>query len=282
MKLRRRLKLVPEPPPEPLRIVNPAPPRNPIIVPHIAWSAMGDGTTFTYSYPATSATTAPLTWSSNSTVTLNWSTDATYLPTQMMPGTIQTYDVRQYVDSVIRVSPYRAFDVDYPSTPEQAAEYAQRALQREERRRAAHEHRITAQGRATETLRSFMTPEQRADYDEHEHFFVEGSAGNLYRIDKGNAGNVMYCDRVTRRPLGSICAHPSMAEQWIPDQDVALAQMLALMTDEPRFTAIANVHWGLRPPTANMELRPERNTPYDARQYVNNPLGYGHAGLIAA
>lgn len=277
VKLRRHLNLVPEPPPQ--RSVNPDPPWNPIIVPNIEWTAAG-ATTFTYSYPATSAALAPLTWSAspNSTVTLNWSTDATFLPVQMMPGSIVTYNVTGA--NAIRVSPYRAFDVDYQPTPAQEAARVQRELQLQERRRAAHEHRITAQNRATETLRSFMTEQQRADYEQHEYFYVEGSAGNLYRIDKGNAGNVMYCDRATRRPLGSICAHPSMAQEWIPDQDVALAQMLALMTDEPRFTAIANVHWGLRPPSAQMNLRPERNTPYNARQFVDNPLG--RAEIIAA
>ena len=41
-----------------------------------------------------------------------------------------------------------------------------------------------------------------------------------------------------------------MAEHWLPDQDVALAQMLAIQADEPGFAALANVHQGVRPPCA--------------------------------
>jgi hypothetical protein len=38
-----------------------------------------------------------------------------------------------------------------------------------------------------------------------------------------------------------------MNEHWLPDQDVALAQMLALTTDEAAFVRLANVHRGRRP-----------------------------------
>lgn len=186
-------------------------------------------------------------------------------PVTMAPGSIVTYDMprnneRFFTPPVV------------PLTPEEEEARVQRRLQAEARRQEAHRRRTYAEGRARDFLREFLNPEQRADYDEHEHFYVEGSAGNLYRIDRGNAGNVYFVDRATRRELASICAHPTMSEQWLPNQDVALVQKIALETDEPLFTAIANVHWGIRPPHADMERRPGINTPPGARLHVAGPL----------
>ena len=203
----------------------------------------------------------------NATITLNgyWNTVGT--PITMAPGSIVTYDLPR--NNQRFVNPQQLPVVE---SPEEAAARVQRRLQAEERRQEAHRRRIHAEGRARDFLREFLTPEQRDDYDEHEHFYVEGSAGNLYRIDRGNAGNVFYVDRATRRELASICAHPTMSEQWLPNQDVALVQKIALETDEPLFTAIANVHWGIRPPNADLTRRPGINTPPGARLHVAGPL----------
>lgn len=201
--------------------------------------------------------------SAATTISGNWNIRGT--PVTMAPGSIVTYDLprnneRFFTPPVV------------PLTPEEEEARIQRRLQAEERRQEAHRRRTYAEGRARDFLREFLNPEQRADYDENEYFYVEGSAGNLYRIDRGNAGNVYYVDRATRRELASICAHPTMREQWLPNQDVALVQKIALETDEPLFTAIANVHWGIRPPHADMERRPGINTPPGSRLHVAGPL----------
>lgn len=280
--LRRRLKLVPPqppPPPPPLRVELPG--WNSAV--YVSQLTRGEFAEYSapwpvFSYSVTGATTAydlrilnTSTSTTSTTYTLNGNTMGT--PITMQPGTIVNAD---YPTPQVRVqvSPY-TYAAPAPLTPEELAANAARRLRQQEQREEAHRRRITAQDRARATLLEFLNPEQRADYAQYEYFYVEGSAGNLYRIDLGNAGNVMYCDRATRRPLGSICAHPSMAEHWLPNQDVQLAQKLALEFDEPGFTAIANVHWGIRPPNADLTRR-GGPTPADARLHVAGPL------LIAA
>jgi hypothetical protein len=271
----RRLKLVPPqppPPPPPVRIELPNW-NSAVYVHRLTEGEFADYAApwpaFTYS--VTGATTAydlrllntSIGTTSTSTITLNgtWNTMGT--PITMQPGTIVNAD---YPTPQVR----HTYAPPTPRTPEELAANAARRLRQQEQREEAHRRRITAQDRARATLLEFLTPEQRADYAQYEYFYVEGSAGNLYRIDLGNAGNVMYCDRATLRPLGSICAHPSMAEHWLPNQDVQLAQKLALEFDEPGFTAIANVHWGIRPPNADLTRR-GGPTPADARLHVAGP-----------
>ncbi len=41
---------------------------------------------------------------------------------------------------------------------------------------------------------------------------------------------------------------PGAPSSWLPTNDVVAAQLLALMTDEPGFLRVANVHAGERPP----------------------------------
>ena len=198
-----------------------------------------------------------ITSGTSATISLNGYWNGPVISYQI-PNTVEAVQLRRYAEAI-----------PVSRTPEEEAAHAQRLQRAEERRQEAHRRRASAEARARDTLRTFLNPEQRADYDQHGHFYVEGSAGNLYKIERGNAGNVKYVDRATRRELASICAHPTMREEWLPDQDVALAQMLALATDEPLFTAIANVHWGIRPPNAAMDRRPQVNTPPGARRYVN-------------
>jgi hypothetical protein len=77
-------------------------------------------------------------------------------------------------------------------------------------------------------------------------FEVMGSAGGLYRIRRGTSGNVDWIDH--DGSVGArLCAHPTMADGWMPDQGVAVAQLLALTTDEAGFVRMANVHAGRRP-----------------------------------
>lgn len=115
-------------------------------------------------------------------------------------------------------------------------------------RRIAREHaRISARDRADELLLSMLSPDQVADYVDNGAFNVIGSAGGRYRIRRGVSGNVDWLD-ADGQVGGRLCAHPTMENGWMPDQDVALAQLLALTTDEVAFVAVANVHAGRRPP----------------------------------
>jgi hypothetical protein len=140
-----------------------------------------------------------------------------------------------------------------PMTPEQTAEY-ERVF--EEQRRADEEfhraqeerqaRRNAAEARARELLETLLDEEQLASYRDHEFFDVTGSAGNRYRIRRGNSGNVHWLGD-EGEILGRLCAHPSLSEDWLPLPDVAAGQMLALVTDEPTFIGHANVHEGRRP-----------------------------------
>lgn len=136
-------------------------------------------------------------------------------------------------------------------TPQQQAEWETSRIARfteQEQRQAAYE---VAAARATKLLLSLLSPAQQASYIRDRTFTVLGSAGGIYRIRPGSAGNVDWIDPTNtgREIAGVLCAHPQLwtPEGFLPDPDVALAQMLALTTDEPRFVATANVHRGRRP-----------------------------------
>lgn len=135
-----------------------------------------------------------------------------------------------------------------------AIQEARREEARVQARLAAHDEireartaaRIVARDRADELLVSMLDTTQRETYRLTGEFMVIGSAGGLYRIKRGTSGNVEWI-AMDGQPGARLCAHPEMREGWLPDQDVALAQLLALTTDEPAFVARANVHWGRRP-----------------------------------
>lgn len=125
-------------------------------------------------------------------------------------------------------------------------------LQREE------QARVEAGDRAVLLLRSILTAEQCASMDEHGYFVVTGSAGGRYRIRLHTSnGNIEWL-REDDRVGGRICAHPTMTEHWLPMADVALAQLLALTTDERAFAALANLHEGEWPPVLQRRPRQER------------------------
>lgn len=121
-------------------------------------------------------------------------------------------------------------------------------LERERRDREWEEYqrdRREAYQRARTLLLEFLTDEQRRTYEQAEWFEVVGSAGNTYRIHPGSVGNIHW--RRNGEMVGRLCAHPSLDHEDLPDPDIALAQLLALKTDEPGFIRIANVHVGERP-----------------------------------
>lgn len=118
----------------------------------------------------------------------------------------------------------------------------------EEQRRIARAH---ATNRASATLRQFLTPDQWASFERDRTFQVVGSAGGLYRLRYGVAGNVDWLEGGgLDDAAGVLCAHPRAVDEdgyYLPTPDVLLAQMLALVTDEPGFVRVANVHRGRRP-----------------------------------
>lgn len=104
------------------------------------------------------------------------------------------------------------------------------------RGRARHE----PQKRALKLLRSWLTPEQRAELRSHRQITVIGTAGGRYRIYP-QTGTTVRVERHGSRWFGkaSFCLHP---DHWIPPADIALAHLLNLRTDEPGFLARANEH----------------------------------------
>lgn len=98
-------------------------------------------------------------------------------------------------------------------------------------------HRDTPEARGLRLLRSWLSPEQRAQFDACGHFDVIGSnSGKRYRILFGISANVL--------ELGD-GDHPRMGWCFVPSGylvpgDVMLAQKIALETNEQGALAIAN------------------------------------------
>lgn len=124
-------------------------------------------------------------------------------------------------------------------TPEQQAERGREREDWERRRRELEQAREAAQRRAEELLTALLTDEQDATWREHSYFTVRGSSsGRTYRIRRGIAGNVDLMAEYEDAAEVTYCAHPP----GIPAEDVCLAQLFLLCTDEDAFLAVANVH----------------------------------------
>lgn len=140
-------------------------------------------------------------------------------------------------DRAVAMSPY----VEYQRV---------RALQQVEQQRQLDEQaeirrvRMAAwdltHAKALETLRSFLTPEQRRTESRYKHFTVIGSEGGRYRIwTTGSVqGNVQWLGE-NGKPRGSMCAHLRERTQ-LPAPDHWLGQMLEIRADESRWVAIAH------------------------------------------
>lgn len=102
----------------------------------------------------------------------------------------------------------------------------------------------TPEGRGLRLLRSWLSPEQRAQLDACGHFDVIGSnSGKRYRILFGVSANI--------QELGDD-DHPKMGWCFVPSGylvpgDIMLAQKIALETNEPGALAIANRFHGTAP-----------------------------------
>jgi hypothetical protein len=107
---------------------------------------------------------------------------------------------------------------------------------REQKRYQKDPKNAEAIKRATTLLRTNLTPEQRATFDQKGIFYLYTQSGKKYRIEKGYAHNVKLVDE-TDKVLTTYCAHPA---EILPDEDAMLAQKLALETDEAGFLGVAN------------------------------------------
>jgi hypothetical protein len=118
----------------------------------------------------------------------------------------------------------------------------QRARREEDLERAREEARKLAEAarqNAEQLLTALLTDEQNATWREHSYFTVLGSSsGRTYRIRRGIAGNVDLMAEYEDAAEVTYCAHPP----GIPAEDVCLAQLFLLCTDEDAFLAVANVH----------------------------------------
>jgi hypothetical protein len=113
------------------------------------------------------------------------------------------------------------------------------------------EERWAAEYRAQQLLRSWLSPEQREQYDEHASFEVVGcDTGRRYRISKGDVFNIEELDEQG----GQVCTMCVTAD-GIPTGDVNLAQKIALETFESRVLAVANRTRGTVWPTEQSSTR---------------------------
>jgi len=117
----------------------------------------------------------------------------------------------------------------------------------------------TVQGRALRLLRSWLSPQQRVEFDRKGYFDVVGcDTGKRYRIRLGTSGNVNEIDEYGRLGKGW-CFVPVGG---LVLGDVMLAQKIALESDEARVLSIANsfpgpIRWrrpGTRPPEGRIPL----------------------------
>ena len=133
--------------------------------------------------------------------------------------------------------------IEIEAAADEVARRERLQAEREERTRS----RTAAIARGEELLLSMLDENQREAYRQDDMFAVIGSCGAVYRIHRGVAGNIEWIKPDGTRG-GLLCAHPTMHDGWLPTPDVMLAQMLALIHDEPGFLRVANVHAGQRPP----------------------------------
>jgi hypothetical protein len=93
-----------------------------------------------------------------------------------------------------------------------------------------------AERRAQELLCSWLSPEQRRQYDARRNFEVVGSdTGKRYRICRGSVFNIQELDAEGRQ-VRALC----FTADNVATGDVNLAQKIALETFESKALAIAN------------------------------------------
>jgi hypothetical protein len=105
-------------------------------------------------------------------------------------------------------------------------------------RLGANRRRRHAERRASDLLKEWLSPTQRAQYECSGEFEVRGShSGNRYRIRRAQQMNVDELDDRGRR-IAVWCFLP----EDVPVGDVMLAQKIVLENDEPAMLRIARVN----------------------------------------
>jgi hypothetical protein len=95
----------------------------------------------------------------------------------------------------------------------------------------------TPDARGRRLLVEWLSPAQRAQFEQHRYFDVTGcDSGKMYRIHYGTAANVHQIDCDGHAMMGW-CFVPS---GFLVPGDVMLAQKIALETDENGALALAN------------------------------------------
>jgi hypothetical protein len=122
-------------------------------------------------------------------------------------------------------------------SPEARARIEARDRAYAEEARKAQLQREAANRKAEILLRSLLSPEQIRDLESKHHFFMRDKHGRLYRIDRGQHGNVKLLDR-DLRVVESYCIQP---RGGLPDADAMAAQKLLLEADPEHFHQVANV-----------------------------------------
>jgi hypothetical protein len=132
-----------------------------------------------------------------------------------------------------------------PMTEEDTQAQQERRERWRERRRELDRQRAEANERAKELLFRFLTEEQRRSYENDHRFDLVGSLGTPFRIRRNVMANIEILD-LSGEIIAALCAHPA-EDDWLPEADKHLGQLLALQTDEKAIMRVANCHRGTRP-----------------------------------
>jgi hypothetical protein len=109
------------------------------------------------------------------------------------------------------------------------------------------EHRAEAEQKGFTLLRSWLSPDQRRQFDEKSYFeVIGGDTGTRYRIHRGHVVNVVALNAAGREAR-RLCFGP---EGKLATGDIMLAQKIALETMERAALVTANVHAPNRQVTA--------------------------------
>jgi hypothetical protein len=101
-----------------------------------------------------------------------------------------------------------------------------------------HERYAEAEKRSLELLKSWLSPQQRRDYEAHNFFCVVGSdTGTHYRLVREHSYNILELDKEGALTGQKFCVVPA---QSVALGDQLLAQKIWLETDETRTLKIAN------------------------------------------
>jgi hypothetical protein len=149
---------------------------------------------------------------------------------------VQSGDSLQYVDGLTDRRRATLTDEDRERLE---AEQVRQQAEREERHRAERERFETTERVARGLLESWLDADQLASYRRGDGIPLVGSAGTHFVICAGHVSNIAIMRSARGGLVDRVCVHPSM-HGGLPEPDVHLGQMLALMTDERSYLRIAN------------------------------------------